>query len=80
MYPLTEEARRWFGAEFIPRRDCEKKNEKVQADIFEMKVSIAKLCEQTRITNKWLGVIGGALIAGLIGAAFALIKWLTIGG
>lgn len=80
MSPLSEEDIKRLDDRYVTKVECEIKTDKTQEDIASMKSDMASMCVKQDITNKWLGVIGGAIITGLVGLVVAFIKYVVIGG
>ena len=79
MPPLNDEDLRYLKAEFVTKAECEAKQDKVQSDIASMREDMAKMCTKQDLTNKWLGIIGGAMITALIGLAITFVKYVILG-
>lgn len=77
---ISDEDLKRLDDRYVTKTECEVKQDKVQADIASMRADMAALCSKQDTANTWLRVIGGAIITGLIGAAFALIKFIVLGG
>lgn len=73
MLALSDEDISRLDDRYVTKAECETKNDKTQNAIAAMKEDMAVMCTKLTTTNKWLGVIGTAVITGLVGAFIALI-------
>lgn len=72
---ITDDDLKRLDDRYVTKAECEEKNDKTQDAIASMQQDMAVLCTKMTTTNKWLSVIGTAVITSVIGILVALIVW-----
>ncbi len=70
---LTDEDVKRLDDRYVTKDDCERKTDKTQENIAEMRADMSVMCATQKATNKWLGVIATAIITGIVGIILARI-------